>query len=172
MCWEIDCLMLCVARALWLTSLIIHPSISQSPICCPTAAMSTAVALAVENARRRHLRMPAPTARLRTFKDLLRHIAEFAVANNLQSLDELFPGRDGDPDYYFSKCDVKHINELWQRLDDKSGNLMSEGSVCIYRNEEGGPCGFILWLHPGWPWCSDWYFDVTQSGEVVELTEA
>ena len=46
--------MLCVARALWLTSLIIHLSLSKSPICCPTAAMSTAVALAVENARRRH----------------------------------------------------------------------------------------------------------------------
>ena len=123
----------------------------------------TAVALAVENARRRRLRMPAPAARLRTFKDLLRHIAEFAVANNLQSLDELFPGRDGETDYYFSKRDVKHINELWQRLDEKSGNLMSEGSVCIYRNEEGGPCGFIS------GWCHEWRFEVTESGAIGEL---
>ena len=132
----------------------------------------TAVAIAVENARRRHLRMPAPAARLRTFKDLLRHIAEFAVANNLQSLDELFPGHGPLWDAYdFSKRDVKHINGLWQRLDERFGNWMSEGWVCIYRNREGGPFGVIRWVDP--LGCNPkWSFDVTQSGEVVELTEA
>ena len=133
--------------------------------------MSTAFAIAMENARRRQLRMPAPAARLRTFDDLLRHIAEFAVDNNLQSLDELFPGeRSVDAEYDFSKRDIKHINGLWQRLDEKFGNLMSEGSVYIYRNGlngEGGPCGFIFWLYPGC--CNEWYFDVTESGGVGEL---
>ena len=92
--------------------------------------------------------------------------------NNLQPLRDLFPGHG--PlwvVYEFSKRDVEHINELWERLDEKFGNLMSEGWVCIYRDFAGGPFGIIRWV--GLQGCNlKWSFDVTESEEVGELNEA
>ena len=120
--------------------------------------------------RGRQLQIPAPAARLRTFEDLLRHIAQSAVDTKLESLHRRFPGQGPLwAKYVISKRDVEHINELWQQLDEKSGNRMSEGWVTHYGyRDPGRHWGVIRWVDP--ECCpSEWHFEVTESGAVGEL---
>ena len=136
------------------------------------AGLGSIVALEADYARQLQLQIPAPAARLRTFEDLLRHIAQSAVDNKLESLHGRFPlpgqGLSWDA-YVISKRGVEHINELWQQLDEKSGNRMKERWVTHYRYRDPvDDWGVIGWVESD---CSSfqWSFGVTESGAVGEL---